>query len=38
MTTDTALLVIDVQNGMFDEDDAVYQGEGLLATIVGSER
>jgi len=33
MSSDTALLVIDVQNGMFDEDDAVYQGEGLLATI-----
>ena len=33
MSSDTALLVIDVQNGMFAEDDAVYQGEGLLATI-----
>jgi nicotinamidase-related amidase len=33
MPTDTALLVIDVQNGMFAEDDPVYQGAGLLATI-----
>ena len=33
MSNDTALLVIDVQNGMFTEDDPVYQGAGLLATI-----
>jgi nicotinamidase-related amidase len=33
MSNDTALLVIDVQNGMFAEDDPVYQGAGLLATI-----
>ncbi|HLZ62853.1 MAG TPA: cysteine hydrolase family protein [Ktedonosporobacter sp.] len=30
---DTALLVIDVQVGMFAEDDPVYQGNQLLATI-----
>jgi nicotinamidase-related amidase len=33
MNSDTALLVIDVQNGMFAEDDPVYGGAGLLATI-----
>ena len=33
MSNDTALLVIDVQNGMFAEDDPVYQGAGLLETI-----
>jgi len=33
MSNGTALIVIDVQNGMFTEDDPVYQGEGLLATI-----
>jgi nicotinamidase-related amidase len=33
MRNDTALLVIDVQNGMFAEDDPVYQGSELLATI-----
>ena len=29
----TALLVIDVQNGMFQEGEAVYKGEGLLRKI-----
>jgi nicotinamidase-related amidase len=33
MSLDIALLVIDVQKGMFIEDDPVYQGEALLATI-----
>ena len=33
MINDTALLVIDVQKGMFAEDHPVYQGAGLLATI-----
>ena len=33
MNSDTALLVIDVQNGMFAEDDPVYQGAELLAKI-----
>ena len=33
MASDTALLVIDVQNGMFAADDPVYQGAGLLETI-----
>ena len=33
MSNDTALLVIDVQNGMFAEDDPVYQGAVLLETI-----
>jgi nicotinamidase-related amidase len=33
VTNDTALLVIDVQNGMFAEDDPVYQSTELLATI-----
>jgi nicotinamidase-related amidase len=33
MSSDTALLVIDVQNGMFAEDDPVYQGTELLAKI-----
>ena len=33
MSSDTALLVIDVQNGMFAQDDPVYQGAELLATI-----
>ena len=31
--TDTAVLVIDVQNGMFDESDPVYNGEALLDRI-----
>jgi nicotinamidase-related amidase len=30
MNQDTALLVIDVQNGMFDESFPVYDGDGLL--------
>jgi nicotinamidase-related amidase len=29
MSTDTALLVIDVQKGMFAEDDPVYEGDSL---------
>ena len=33
MPQDTALLVIDVQNGMFADDDSVFQGDLLLATI-----
>jgi nicotinamidase-related amidase len=33
MSSDTALLVIDVQNGMFAEDPPVYQGAELLARI-----
>lgn len=33
MTMDTALLVIDVQVGMFPEADPVYDGEGLLKRI-----
>ncbi|HET9221811.1 MAG TPA: cysteine hydrolase family protein [Roseiflexaceae bacterium] len=33
MAQHTALLVIDVQNGMFAEDDPVYLGNSLLATI-----
>ena len=33
MSNDTALLVVDVQKGMFAEDDPVYQGAWLLATI-----
>ncbi len=33
MPTDTALLVIDVQKGMFLEDDPVYDGENLLGKI-----
>jgi nicotinamidase-related amidase len=33
MINDTALLVIDVQKGMFAEDHPVYQAEELLATI-----
>jgi nicotinamidase-related amidase len=33
MAQNTALLVIDVQNGMFAEDDPVFQGDSLLATI-----
>ena len=33
MPTDTALLVIDVQKGMFLEDDPVYDGENLLDKI-----
>jgi nicotinamidase-related amidase len=33
MSTDTALLVIDVQKGMFSEDDPVYDGENLLSKI-----
>jgi nicotinamidase-related amidase len=35
MINDTALLVIDVQQGMFAEDDPVYQGAALLETIGG---
>jgi aminoglycoside 6'-N-acetyltransferase len=35
MDKSTALLVIDVQNGMFAADNPVYQGEQLLATIGG---
>jgi nicotinamidase-related amidase len=33
MSNDTALLVIDVQKGMFSEDDPVYDGENLLSKI-----
>ena len=33
MSNDTALLVIDVQKGMFVEDEPVYQGAQLLETI-----
>jgi nicotinamidase-related amidase len=33
MANDTALLVIDVQKGMFAEEDPVYQGEQLLETL-----
>jgi nicotinamidase-related amidase len=33
MTTDTALLVIDVQKGMFAEDDPVYDGDNLLTKL-----
>ena len=33
MSTDTALLVIDVQKGMFLEDESVYDGENLLSKI-----
>lgn len=33
MPNDTALVVIDVQVGMFDDDDPVYDGDGLLARI-----
>ena len=32
-TENTALLVVDVQVGMFEESDPVYRGEELLATI-----
>jgi nicotinamidase-related amidase len=32
---DTALLIIDVQNGMFQETDPVYDGNGLLERIHG---
>ncbi|QYR23588.1 cysteine hydrolase [Paenibacillus sp. sptzw28] len=35
MKSDTALLVIDVQIGMFPEQDPVYDGEGLLRRISG---
>lgn len=31
--TDTAVLVVDVQNGMFNESDPVYNGEALLERI-----
>ena len=33
MSNDTALLIIDVQKGMFSEDDPVYDGENLLSRI-----
>src|SRR5262245_52137198 len=33
MPTDTALLIIDVQKGMFSEDDPVYDGENLLTKL-----
>ena len=33
MQSDTALLIIDVQLGMFEESDPVYRGDELLATI-----
>jgi nicotinamidase-related amidase len=33
MANDTALLVIDVQKGMFAEEDPVYQGQQLLETL-----
>lgn len=35
MTTNKALLIIDVQVGMFNESDPVYQGEILLSKIQG---
>ena len=35
MKMDTALLVIDVQNGMFQEEYPVYDGDGLLERISG---
>ena len=35
MSSDTALLIIDVQMGMFDEDEPVHNGEQLLQTLSG---
>jgi nicotinamidase-related amidase len=35
MSSDTALVVIDVQMGMFDEDEPVHNGEQLLQTLSG---
>ncbi len=35
MNTDTALMIIDVQLGMFDETFPVYNGEALLGTVKG---
>jgi len=35
MSSDTALLIIDVQMGMFFEDEPVYNGEKLLQTLSG---
>jgi nicotinamidase-related amidase len=35
MKTDTALLVIDVQNGMFEEPEPMHDGSGLLERIQG---
>ena len=35
MSSDTALVIIDVQMGMFDEDEPVYNGEILLQTLSG---
>jgi nicotinamidase-related amidase len=37
MSNNTALLVIDVQNGMFAEADPVYHGAGLLAMMAEGE-
>ena len=33
MSNDTALLIIDVQMGMFDEDEPVHNGDKLLQTL-----
>jgi nicotinamidase-related amidase len=35
MSNDTALVIIDVQMGMFDEDEPVHNGEQLLQTLSG---
>jgi nicotinamidase-related amidase len=35
MSDDTALVIIDVQMGMFDEDEPVHNGEQLLQTLSG---
>ena len=35
MSNDTALVIIDVQMGMFDEDEPVHNGEPLLQTLSG---
>jgi nicotinamidase-related amidase len=35
MSSDTALVIIDVQMGMFDEDEPVHNGEQLLQTLSG---
>jgi nicotinamidase-related amidase len=35
MLGDTALIIIDIQVGMFDEDEPVYNGEQLLQTLSG---
>jgi nicotinamidase-related amidase len=35
MSRNTALVIIDVQMGMFDEDEPVYNGEKLLQTLSG---